>query len=86
MEKKRIRTFDVVVFLKEGLLDPQGRVVKETLKQLGLDTQDVRVGRAVRVVMEDTPQNRSRLEEVSREFLANPVIETARIRDVEESK
>ncbi len=82
-EQGNKRAFEVVVFLKEGLLDPQGRAVREALNQLGLAADEVRVGRAIRVVMEDTPENRTRLEEIAREFLANPVIETARVRERE---
>jgi len=71
-----VRRFEVCIFLKEGLLDPQGRAVREALKELGLSVDDVRVGRAVRIFMEDTPENREKLRELAGSFLANPVIET----------
>ncbi len=71
-----VRRFEVCIFLKEGLLDPQGRAVREALKELGLPVEEVRVGRAVRIFMEDTPENRAKLRELSGNFLANPVIET----------
>ncbi len=71
-----VRRFEICIYLKDGLLDPQGRAVREALKDLGLPVEDVRVGRAVRVFMEDTPENREKLEELAGSFLANPVIET----------
>lgn len=79
------RLFEVCIYLKDGLLDPQGRAVQEAMKELGLSVEDVRVGRAVRILMEDTPENREKLRELSQNFLANPVIETFRIRTGEEN-
>lgn len=78
-----VRQFEVCVYLKEGLLDPQGRAVREAMKELGLAVEDVRVGRAVRITMEDTPENREKLQELAENFLANPVIETFELRPLE---
>jgi phosphoribosylformylglycinamidine synthase subunit PurS len=70
----------VVVMPKQSVLDPQGVAVKNALKDLGLDTVDsVRVGKFLELEFKAAPDG-SKLEEVCRDLLSNPVIEDYTIR------
>jgi phosphoribosylformylglycinamidine synthase subunit PurS len=70
----------VVVMPKQSVLDPQGVAVKNALKDLGLDTVDsVRVGKFLELEFKAALDG-SKLEEVCRDLLSNPVIEDYTIR------
>jgi phosphoribosylformylglycinamidine synthase len=79
--------FEVVVSLKEGLLDPQGKAVADALPSLGWsNVRDVRVGRHIDLTVEagDEQTARAQLEEMAHRFLSNPVIEDVRVVEVSE--
>ncbi len=61
----------VLIMPKEGLLDPEGRAVKEMLLDNGYSVKDVKVGKVVELVLEDT----SSVKEVVEKYLVNPLIE-----------
>ena len=71
----------IYVTLKQGVLDPQGKTICQSLQELGYDeVQDVRLGRYLEVEMEaDAAVAGARLDEMCRRLLANPVIEDYRI-------
>ena len=74
--------FEVVVFLKEGLADPQGKAIQDALPTLGwTNVSEVRSGKHFEVVVEsdDETAARGQVEEMARRFLSNPVIEDFRI-------
>ena len=74
--------FDVVVSLKDGLLDPQGKAVEGALPALGWgNVSDVRVGKHIQLLVEAESEEeaRAQVEEMSRRFLSNPVIEDFRV-------
>jgi phosphoribosylformylglycinamidine synthase subunit PurS len=76
----------VVVTLKDGLLDPQGKTVEGALPTLGWDNvSGVRVGKDIEMIVEapDESAAREQVDEMSRRFLSNPVIEDYRIVAVE---
>ncbi len=68
----------IEVFLKEGVLDPQGETIKRALYTLGYSSiKDVRQGKVFYIELKDkNPQGI--LEEIARKVLANPVIEDFR--------
>jgi phosphoribosylformylglycinamidine synthase len=79
-------TFEVLVSLKPGLADPQGRAVEGSLPALGwTNVSNVRVGKHVRLDVEapNEPEARARVEEMARRLLSNPVIEDFRILETE---
>lgn len=66
------------VMLKEGILDPQGKTVQENLPSLGFEGVDaVRVGKHIELEVEASSREEiaERVEEMTRRFLSNPVIE-----------
>ena len=70
--------FEVLVSLKEGLLDPQGKAVQDALPTLGWDNvSEVRVGKHIELLVESDSriEARAQVEEMARKFLSNPVIE-----------
>ena len=70
--------FAVNVTPKEGILDPQGRAVEQSLPHLGVTgVRHVRVGRRVELTVEaaDLEAARSVVDRLAGELLSNPLIE-----------
>ncbi len=69
----------VFITLKPGVLDPQGRAIHNALVNLGFDSvQAVRAGKVIEIdVADDTSDDD--IDRMSRELLANTVIENYRI-------
>jgi phosphoribosylformylglycinamidine synthase subunit PurS len=73
---------EVLVTLKPGLADPQGKAVEGALPALGwTNVSAVRIGKHVRLELEaEGPEAaRSQVEEMATRLLSNPVIEDATI-------
>jgi phosphoribosylformylglycinamidine synthase len=71
-------TFEVLVRLKPGLLDPQGKAVEGALPAMGwTNVTDVRVGKHVELSVEAEAETaaRAQVEEMAQRLLSNPVIE-----------
>jgi phosphoribosylformylglycinamidine synthase len=69
----------VIVTLKSGVLDPQGKAVHHALTGLGFDgVNDVRVGKIVELDLADGTSE-AQIDEMCRKLLANTVIENYRI-------
>jgi phosphoribosylformylglycinamidine synthase subunit PurS len=70
--------FAVNVTPREGILDPQGRAVEQSLPHLGLTgIRHVRVGRRVEMSVEaaDLASARAVVDRLAGELLSNPLIE-----------
>lgn len=65
------------VWLKDGVLDPQGVTIQKALTKMGYpEVMSVRTGKFFELEIDGNPANlKSRLESISRDLLANPVIE-----------
>ena len=69
----------VLVSLKPGVLDPQGRAVHHSLEGLGFKgVDDVRIGRTVELDVADDTSDEA-LNEMCEKLLANTVIENYKI-------
>jgi phosphoribosylformylglycinamidine synthase PurS subunit len=68
----------VLVRPKEGILDPQGQAVEQSLRKLGFAVGHARVGRVVDVEVEasNPEEARERVAEMCKQLLANPLIES----------
>ncbi|QDA32246.1 phosphoribosylformylglycinamidine synthase subunit PurS [Thermococcus indicus] len=65
----------VIVRLKEGLNDPEGRVIGSALRNLGYAVENLKVPKYFEFELEsDNPEGE--VEEMCRRLLANPVIHT----------
>lgn len=61
----------VLILPKKGLLDPEGRAIKEMLLENGYQVNDVKVGKVVDLDVEEGTDIRTLVEN----FLVNPLIE-----------
>jgi phosphoribosylformylglycinamidine synthase len=76
----------ILVRPKPGILDPQGEAVQSSLRQLGFDVEEARVGRVIDLELGggtangDAPADtHEQLERMCRQLLANPLIESFEI-------
>ena len=76
----------ILISLKRGVLDPQGKAIEHSLHSLGYtEAQNVRVGKYVELEI-DAPSSSTvelRIREFCDKLLANPVIEDYRF-EIEE--
>lgn len=66
------------VYLKQGVLDPQGKAAHHALGSLGFDNvTDVRIGKQIVVQLKETDRAKAEasLKEMTETLLANTVIE-----------
>ena len=66
------------VTLKKDVLDPQGKVVNQTLKNMGYDNiVSVRQGKYFDIELNEDDKNKAEkvIEEISKKLLTNTVIE-----------
>ena len=78
-------TFEVLVSLKPGLLDPQGKAVEGSLPALGwTNVSGVRVGKHIKLDVEATDEAAAlaQVEEMAARILSNPVIEDVEVQAV----
>jgi len=76
----------VNVYLKEGVLDPQGKAVHHALGSLGFDNvNSVRIGKQIvlEVNEENAEKAKEEIEKMAETLLANTVIEDYEIEIVE---
>ena len=71
-----------IVTLKKDVLDPQGKVVSQTLKNMGYENVvNVRQGKYFEIELNETDKEKAKqiAEEISKKLLANIVIEDYKI-------
>jgi phosphoribosylformylglycinamidine synthase PurS subunit len=69
----------VTVMPKPAVLDPQGAATAEAMKHLGLESVGrVRVGKSIEIEF-DGASDETKLHEIARDLLSNPVIEDYRL-------
>ena len=76
----------VVIQLNNGVNDPQGLTVRDSLYELGFDqVQNVRVGKIIiiDVAATNTDQAHQCVEAMCNDLLANPVIESFEVETLE---
>ncbi len=68
----------VIITLKNGVLDPQGKAIEGALAGLGFGgVDDVRQGKLIEVTLSETDEQsaRQQVEKMCEDLLANTVIE-----------
>ena len=66
------------VTLKKDVLDPQGKVVRQTLKNMGYnDVVNVRQGKYFEIELNETDKEKAKktIEEICKKLLSNIIIE-----------
>ena len=72
----------VIVTLKSGVLDPQGKAIQQTLNGMGFEkVKDVRQGKYFDIDIDENDEQKAKLsaEEICKKLLANQVIEDFKI-------
>ena len=71
----------VLVRPKAGILDPQGKAVESSLRQLGFPVGEARVGRVIDLDVDAATADEARgeIERMCERLLANPLIESYEI-------
>ncbi len=78
--------FSVTVTLKKDVLDPQGKVVQNTLQNLGMNNlKSIRQGKYFEIEMNDLDQENAekKINEMCIKLLANLIIEDYKINKIE---
>ena len=73
--------FSVTVTLKKDVLDPQGKVVQNTLLNLGLNLKNIRQGKYFEIEIEEKDQTvaEKNVNEMCKKLLVNLIIEDYKI-------
>ncbi len=80
--KKNKLKFSVTVTLKKNVLDPQGKVVQNTLINMGMNSlKNVRQGKHFEIEIEEKDQllAEKKIEEMCKKLLVNLIIEDYKI-------
>ncbi|MEE8348606.1 MAG: phosphoribosylformylglycinamidine synthase subunit PurS [Acidobacteriota bacterium] len=76
----------IIVRLKDGVLDPQGQTIQRSLNTMGhSEITNLRQGKFFEIEvdgLEDQEAVRRLMEEISRDLLCNPIIETFEIENI----
>ena len=77
--------FSVTVTLKENLLDPQGKVVQNTLQSLGMDNlKSIRQGKYFEIELNDNDPQKAekKVDDMCKKLLANLIIEDYKVNKI----
>ena len=83
--KKNKLKFSVTVTLKKDVLDPQGKVVENTLKSMGMNNLlSVRQGKHFEIEIKEENQNiaEKKIDEMCKRLLVNLIIEDYKIKKI----
>ena len=76
----------VIITLKKDVLDPQGKVIHQTLEGMGFnDVNEVRQGKYFEIDTKESDPNKAKekVEEMCKKLVANLVIENYKIIDAQ---
>ena len=73
--------FSITVTLKKDVLDPQGKVVQNTLVNLGLNLKNIRQGKYFEIEIDEKDQSKAEknIDEMCKKLLVNLIIEDYKI-------
>ena len=72
----------LIVTLKSGVLDPQGKAIQQTINGMGFaNVKDVRQGKYFDIDINENDEQKAKLtaEEICKKLLANQVIEDFKV-------
>ena len=70
--------FSVIVTLKKDVLDPQGKVVQQTLQNMGMDTlKTLRQGKYFEIDINENDESKAKnkIDDMCKKLLVNLIIE-----------
>ena len=74
--------FSVTVTLKKDVLDPQGKVVQQTLQNMGMKTlKELRQGKYFEIEINENDENKAKdkVDEMCKKLLTNLIIEDFKV-------
>ena len=77
--------FSVTVTLKDDVLDPQGKVVQNTLQNLGMDNlKSIRQGKYFEIELNDNDPQKAekKVDDMCKKLLANLIIEDYKVNKI----
>ena len=77
--------FSIKVTLKSDVLDPQGKVVQQTLQNMGMNTlKSLRQGKYFEIEINESSDSKAKnkVEEMCRKLLVNLIIENFEIQKI----
>ena len=84
LRKNKLK-FSVTVTLKKDVLDPQGKVVQNTLQNLGMDSlKSIRQGKYFEIEMSnsDLKDVEKKVDDMCKKLLANTIIEDYKVKKI----
>jgi phosphoribosylformylglycinamidine synthase len=79
--KKNNLKFSITVTLKKDVLDPQGKIVQNTLINIGLNLKNIRQGKYFEIEVDEKNQSKAEknIDEMCKKLLVNLIIEDYKI-------
>ena len=77
--------FSITVTLKKDVLDPQGKVVQNTLVDMGMDNlKSIRQGKHFEIEVEENDETKAKkkIDEMCKKLLVNLIIEDYKINKI----
>ena len=73
--------FSVTITLKKDVLDPQGKVVQNTLISLGINLKNIRQGKYFEIEIDEKDQSKAEknVDDMCKKILVNLIIEDYKI-------
>ena len=73
--------FSITVTLKKDVLDPKGKVVQNTLMNIGLNLKNIRQGKYFEIEVDEKDQTKAEknVDEMCKKLLVNLIIEDYKI-------
>ncbi len=84
LRKNKLK-FSITVTLKKDVLDPQGKVVQNTLVNMGIDNlKSIRQGKHFEIELAENDENlaKKKVDEMCRKLLVNLIIEDYKINKI----
>ncbi len=75
--------FSVIITLKKDVLDPQGKVVQQTLQNMGMDSlRNLRQGKYFEIEINELDEDKAKniIEQMCEKLLVNLIIEDYKIK------
>ncbi len=77
--------FAVIITLKKDVLDPQGKVIEQTLQGMGVNSlKNLRQGKYIEVELNETDEKKAHnsIEDMCKKLLVNLIIEEYKIKKI----
>ena len=77
--------FAVIITLKKDVLDPQGKVIEQTLQSMGVNSlKNLRQGKYIEIDLNESDKEKAHniIEKMCKKLLVNLIIEEYKIRKI----